>query len=217
MATVLGFNTLPIAVQLRPPTAVILTDTFACTGGGTVFETDDLADPNGITVGDSARFVLNACIELGVTMTGSIDMLLTRYVDDNNLTTTFSASEITATIGGSTFGPASFAGHLDINAGQVSYAYNVNGTTVIGNGVVSRNGDTVTISSGTVRVGLSTGGFVEISFSNWVFDYRTGIPTSGSATVTAANGDSASVSVQQDGYHWTVTVNGVASNFTVPF
>ena len=217
MATMQGFNNLPIAVQLRPPTGVILTDTIDCTGGGSVLETDNLADPNGITVGDTANFVLNACVEFGTTFNGMADLQITRYVDDDNLTTTFTASNISAVIGGTSYGPASFAGQIDINAGQVSYAFNVNGTTVIGNGVASRNGDVVTITSGTVRVSLSAGGFVEIRFSNWIFSYSTGIPTSGSATVTAANGDTANVTVQGDGYHWIVTVNGIPSNFVVPF
>lgn len=212
-----GFSALPLGVQVALPTGVTTTETLSCTGGGTATLTENLANPNSLTVGDSGNLVLSNCAELGYVFSGTVALSITRFVNDDDLTSSFSASNLSVSEGGTTRGPLNFTGQIDIVSGQVAYSFNVDGSTVIGIAVVSRNGNVVTISDATTRVNIDAGGFVEIRYSGWVFDLATGRPSAGSATVTAANGDTASVIVQNDGYHWTITVNGVATTYTVLF
>lgn len=212
-----GFGALPLGVLLSPPTAVTTTTTVACSGGGTSAETENSANPNRGTVGDSGSVVFSNCLESGRTFNGTVSLNLTRFVDNNNLTTTFSVSNFTVLQGTVMSAPSSFTGQIDLTGGAVAYSYDVNGSSVVGTAVMTRNGSTVSIANGTSRVNFAAGGFVEARYSNWVFNSATGLPDSGSATVIGAPGNTASVSVQVDGYHWLITINGFSTAYTVPF
>lgn len=212
-----AFGALPLGVLLSPPTALTTSTTIACTGGGSAAEIENSANASSSTVGDSGSVVFSNCVEAGRTFNGSVAFNVIRFIDDRNLATTFSVSNFTVRQGTVTSAPSSFTGQIDITGGLVAYSYDVNGSSVIGTAAMTRNGSTVSIANGTSRVNFAAGGFVEARYSNWVFDSATGLPNSGSATVIGAPGNSASVSVQIDGYHWLITTSGFSTAFTVPF
>jgi hypothetical protein len=211
-----GFSSLPLGVQVSPPSAVVTTDTFPCSSGGSVIETDNAASATTTTVGDTAKLQFANCIESGILFSGMLDMTVTRYASDTNLTVSFTASELSVTQGSLTRGPFSFSGQLDYNAGAITFSYGIDGLSVVGAPVVTRNGNLVTVVSAKARINVGTG-FVEVQLSNWTFDRTTGRPVSGTATVTAAAGTAATITVGTDGYHVSIVVNGVTTTYVVPF
>ena len=89
---------------------------------------------------------------------------------------------------------------------------------MVGEPAVTRTGNTVSISSATTRSALGSGTtFVEVHFNPWVFDHASGRPSSGTARVTAANGASATVTVEADGHHVAINLGGSISSYVVPF
>jgi hypothetical protein len=213
-----GFSSLPLGVQVAPPSGVTSTETLACSGGGNMTGTVDAVDPNQPAVGDSAKLQFSNCVEMNVSFSGSVAVRITRYRNDNDFAAAFSVAGLLVTESGLTRGPLSFAGQVDESAAGISFAYEVDQQAVVGDPLVSRSGSTVTVDSATTRSYLgSTTGFVEVRLSHWVFNRDTGRPSAGTASVTGANGNSATVTVQADGYHVGISVGGVVSNLVVPF
>jgi hypothetical protein len=216
--TVNGFSSLPLGVQVTLPTGVVTTNTFPCPNGGSYVLTDNTANPTTTSVGDTEKLVFSNCAELGFTFNGTFDLTATRFAGPNDFGASFVVTNMSVAQSGASHGPFSFTGQIDIHAGNITYAFAVNGHSVVGTVVVTYSGNTVTIASATTRSNLTTSsGFVEVHFSNWVFDANTGRPTSGTANVFAANGDTAMIVVQSDGYHVTVNVAGVTTSSVVGF
>lgn len=210
-----SFSALPLGVQTAP-LAVTTTQTTPCSGGGSEFATINQARAEATTAGDTARLVLTDCTESGIRFNGTIDLSVSRWVSDMNFALSFAATDLTAAQGGTTRGPFSFTGAADFNGNSLSYSFNVDGQAVVGEPAITRNGNTLTIASATVRANYGTG-FVEVTFSGWVFDRSTGRPSAGTAIATGAGGNTVKVVVASDGYHATVTVGGVATNYVVAF
>ncbi len=213
-----GFSSLPLGVQVSAPTGVITTETHVCTSGGSFVLNADTASTSALTTGDSLRLVFDHCAENPVTFSGTVALKVTRFATDTDFAFNFDATNFVITSSGLDRSPVSFSGQIDFSNNSVSYAYIVDGNTVVGAPVLSRSGNTVAISSATTRSNLGTSsGFVEVRFSNWRFDRSTGRPTAGTATITAANGNTGTVKVTATGYQVVLLIGGVSSNYTVAF
>ncbi len=211
-----GFSSLPLGVQVSPPTAVTTTDTEVCSGGGNVVGTFNVVNANAIFPGDTAKLVFSNCVEFGITTNGMIDLSFTRVVSEDNFASSFTATDLVVSQAGLSRGPASFTGQVDYANGVVNFAYAVDGVSVLGSPSISRTGNNVLVTRGVTRNNLGSG-FVESNYNGWAFDRITGRASAGSATVTAANGRSASVSIDVDGYHVTINADGMANVYVVPF
>lgn len=213
-----GFSGLPFGVQVAAPTGVITTETQACGGGGSFVLTADTASTSALTTGDTMRMVFSACAEEGVAFSGTVALKVSRAASDNDFAFSFDATNLLVSGGGLDRGPFSFSGHIDYSGSGTSFSYIVDGNTVIGSPVLTRSGNTVSISSATTRSNLGQGsGFVEVQLSNWQFDRSTGRPTAGTATIRAANGDTGIVTVTATGYQVDLVISGVSTRHTVGF
>lgn len=213
-----GFSGLPLGVQVSPATGVVTTETVACSGGGSSTITTDTAAANAVAAGDTLRMNFSQCVEPPVTFSGTVLARITRYANENSFAFTFEAQNLTMSGAGVDRGPFSFSGQADYSPAGVSFAYTVDDSTVVGAPSVSRDGNTVVVNNATTRNKLGTGnGFVEVSFSGWTFDRRTGRPTAGTARISAANGDSATITVSSTGYQVVLVVAGASTSHLVPF
>lgn len=211
-------NGVPIGVLVSPPNALTSSSTQPCTAGGTFTYTFNFASNTGtLSSGDTYSASYNNCsFSTGSVISGSINVVYSRWVSATDYAFDITATGYTVTSGSFSYGPYSYSAHYDNTGGQFSYSYTVNGSTVIGQPVVAVTGTSATISSGTIRTNYG-GGWVEVSISNWHYDTATGRPTSGTMTVTAANGTTATITVTNTGYTVQITVNGVTSSYSVPF
>lgn len=213
-----GFSGLPLGVQVAAPTGVITTETQACSAGGSFVLTADTVSASALATGDTLRMVFSACKEDIVTFSGTVALKVSRYATENDFAFSFDATNLLISGGGLDRGPFSFSGQIDYSGDRTSFSYIVDGNTVIGSPVVSRSGNTVSISSATTRSNLGQGsGFVEVHLSNWQFDRSTGRPTAGMATIRAANGDNGIVTVTATGYQVDLVISGVSTRYMVGF
>jgi len=90
-------------------------------------------------------------------------------------------------------------------------------TTVVGTPIVTVNGNTVTIVSGTVNCNYGVG-WVKVEFSDWSYDDTNDQPSSGSLAITASNGTKVSiVVVPSTGFRVDITIGGITIGYTLPF
>lgn len=213
-----GFSGLPLGVQVAPATGVVTTETVACSGGGNSTITTDTAAANAVAAGDTLRMSFSQCVEPPVTFSGTVLARITRYANENSFAFTFEAQNLTMSGAGLDRGPFSFSGQADYSPAGVSFAYMVDDSTVVGAPSVARDGNTVVVNQATTRSKLGSGsGFVEVTFSGWTFDRRTGRPSAGTARISAANGDSATITVTGTGYQVVLVVGGASTSHLVPF
>ena len=208
-------NLLPVGVQSLP-LGVTASDTWSCSGGGSYVETYTVASEDRVSRGDRDHLVFSSCVELGITFSGTLDMEVTSYTSSQTFAVSFEASGFTSVYGGVTNGPYSFAGAISLVNGVVDLSFSVDGNTVVGAPSVTRSGSTVVVNAGTTRNKLGNG-FVQVSFSGWRFDAATLLPTAGTAVVTGADGNRATITVASDGYHVSFNIGGTVSNYVVPF
>lgn len=208
-------NLLPGGVQ-SAPLGLTSTDSGVCSEGGSYVETITEASPDRITRGDKDHTVFSSCTEFGITFSGTLDMEVTSYSNDSTFAISIEATGFTATQGGVTTGPFSFEGQISFVNGEVDFSFSVDGQTVVGAPSVSRSGSIVTVDSGITRDNLGNG-FVEIEFSDWSFNANTLRPTSGTAVVTGAGGNTATITVASDGYHVRFNIGGTITSYVVPF
>ncbi len=148
-------------------------------------------------------------------MDGSAIIDINRWNSASDYNMTIQLVALTGSEGGISYGPYNYSGNIDETNGVVSYTYSGSDWTVMGDPVVTSNGTTATITSGTVRVNYASSGWVRVNTSNWVFDVNTGIAANGSTmTITASNGTSALVTATGGG-HYTVaiTVGGATNSY----
>lgn len=211
---------LPFGVQLAPPTGVTNTvdDSSFCTSGGTLSLTTSFANQSGTpTAGDSAIETFNNCSFVfdgtAMMVNGLVTVNFTRYNSSSDFALTEALSNITGSYGGVSAGPYNLTANIDCVNNGCSFSYSGSTWTVMGNPVITVNGNAATISSGTVRVNYGSG-WVNVTITNWVFDATTGQASAGTLTITAANGNNAVVTATGGG-HYTVaiTVNGTNTNY----
>lgn len=208
-------NLLPVGVQ-SAPLGVTGSDTSGCSGGGSYVETYTVASESRITRGDKDHLVFSSCVEMGITFSGTLDIEVKSYSNDSNFAVTFGASGFTAAQGGVTTGPYSFDGEISLVNGVAGLSFSVDGQTVVGAPSVTRNGSSVVVNAGTTR-DKQGDGFVEVRFTGWRFDANTLRPTAGTAVVTGAGGNKATITVAADGYHVSFNIGGTISDYVVPF
>jgi len=210
-----SFSSIPAGVQISAPTAVTGTSTQPCTISGTVTVSYNYASTSTNTVGDTAHEVFNNCsMTTGVYINGSADVTVTRWASSTDYAMSMSMAGITVTSGGTTYGPFNYTMTYNVSGGVVTMAYVINGVTVVGEPVVTHNGNIATIVSGTVHV-FYAGGWVEYSFNNWTYDTTTGKPIAGTLTITGSNGNSVLITVNGGSYVVAITVGGVTTTFTL--
>lgn len=86
------------------------------------------------------------------------------------------------------------------------------GDALVDNVTISTSGSVTTISSGSID--SST---IDCVYTGYTYDGATGRATSGSVTVTDAQGNQAVVTASATGYTVVITVNGQSSTWTVAF
>jgi hypothetical protein len=210
---------LPLGVLVTPPNGVTTDTTINCTVSGTATETISIANPSvGISAGDSVSIVFNNCsFEQGETINGSATVTYTSYTDANNFTLSYTGSNLSVVLSGTSYGPFSYTGTITDANGVLSWTYAVNGSTIAGSPVVTTTGTTATITSGTINVNYGSG-WVTITFSNWSYDLVTGLPApGGTCTITGSDGNSATVTVTSTGYNVALDINGTTTSYVIPF
>lgn len=214
-----GLNGVPfLGLIVSPPTGITQSGSENCANSGSIAFTYTIADQNGnITAGDRLSIVATNCSQVaGQVVNGSLAIVFTRYASASDFAWDITATNLSATYGGVTYGPYSFQAHYDLHNGVVAYTYTIDGTTVVSRPTVLYSGVNVTITSGTVRSNYGDG-WVEIAYSNWQYNSETGRPTSGTITITASNGNSAVITVTDTGYNVAITVGGSTTSYVVPF
>jgi hypothetical protein len=204
---------------VTPPNGVTTDTTINCTVSGTATETISIANPSvGISAGDSVSIVFNNCsFEQGETINGSATVTYTSYTDANNFTLSYTGSNLSVVLSGTSYGPFSYTGTITDANGVLSWTYAVNGSTIAGSPVVTTTGTTATITSGTINVNYGSG-WVTITFSNWSYDLVTGLPApGGTCTITGSDGNSATVTVTSTGYNVALDINGTTTSYVIPF
>ncbi|MBI3561209.1 MAG: hypothetical protein HY080_05770 [Gammaproteobacteria bacterium] len=219
-------GTVPLANLLGGPMITAKTTAVGATtagnsvscgvNGGTMNFTFMVNNTTTLSAGDSVTIVFTDCAFVaGTRLNGSINITFTRYIDATNYAFNLTTSNFTSTSANLTNGPYNYTGSFDLNNNIITSAFNVDGVTVVGQPVVSVNGSQST-TSGTVHIDYASAGWIECVYSNWVVDNTTGKPLSGTITITAANGDSAVITVVGSHYQVAITINGVLTSYLVP-
>ena len=210
---------LPLGVLVSPPNGVTSTTTVTCSVSGSATETISIANPTvGISSGDSISMVFNDCsFEAEEAVNGTATITYTSYTDPNDWVVTYTGSDLSVTVSGTTYGPYSYSGTITDVGGAISWTYAVDGSTIAGSPVVTTTGTTATITSGTINVNYGSG-WVTITFSNWSYDLATGLPNpGGTCVITASDGNSATVTVTSTGYDVSLDISGTTTSYVVPF
>jgi hypothetical protein len=202
--------------SVATPAGIITSgNTLSCGVTGTMSVTFRVDNGNVMTAGDSATIVFTNCAFTSeLTVNGTITLTIVRYVSTTDYAVTMQVANFTSVGGGVTEGPFNFTGTVDFNNNTITYSYNVNGVTVVGQPVMVVSSTQTTINSGVIHVFYDTG-WVEVAYNNWVIDSATGKPVSGMLTITAANGDTAMVTVVGGNYQVDIAINGVLTSHTV--
>lgn len=217
-ASLVGANSLgglPLGLLVAPPNGVTSTS-VACPYGGTYSYSGSFTGTSGTPVsGDSWTGIFTNCsFASGDSINGTVAYTFTNYTSATNFAFTVTATNVTYNYGTGSWGPGSFTAQYADTNGTFSYSYVVNGTTVVGQPSITVSGANTTIGSGSINVNYG-GGWVTVVYSGWVFNTSTGLPSAGTATITAANGSSATITVTSTGY--LVTYSPGNGSFTVPF
>ncbi|MEY4755003.1 MAG: hypothetical protein RJA44_2678 [Pseudomonadota bacterium] len=222
-----SFTSLPLAAALSAPASAgpQRVTAFAtaqrqqnCALSGTVAVQLNFASTSGPTVGDVYGLTMSNCNQIaGITLTGLADLTVARWTSGQSYAFGFSVSNLSMTQGGQNYGPYTFGGQYDLNSGVETWSYTVSGQSVVGDPTVQRSGSSATIGAGTVRANLGSSGFVELAYTQWVFDTTTHRATSWSVTVAGASGTQAVISVGNTGYDVALTIGGTTKHYVVPF
>jgi len=206
---------LPLGVLVSAPTGLQSTSTTACPAGGSVTTTVNMAGTGGITSGDTIQSVYaNCAYAAGYVMNGTSLIRYDRWVSATDFVFSVTLTGFTYTYDGRTWGPYSYTGNYAYANGTYNYSYTVNGSTIVGQPVVTSSGSNITVSSGTVRTTYGSG-WIEWTYEGFTYDSSTGRPVSGTVTVTGSNGTRAVITVTATGYTVQITVNGTTSTYTV--
>ena len=118
-----GFSSLPLGVQVSPPSAVTSTETLSCSGGGSYTGSVNALSPDQPSVGDTINLQFANCVEFNISFSGRVDMSITRYVSADDFTGAFSVEGLTMIESGLPRGPLSFKGQVDYSPSGMLFAY----------------------------------------------------------------------------------------------
>jgi hypothetical protein len=151
---------------------------------------------------------------------GSLEEEYVSYSSTTDFAIAIEATNLTVDISGQAEVTLNFSETLTLSNGNetVSYTAANGGSLEITSSDVVTSGNDVTITSATyVYQSAAGGGVVSAVYDNWEYDTTTGLPISGSVTVTGANGNTVVIDATSSGYTVTYTVAGVASSYTVTY
>jgi hypothetical protein len=210
----------PLGGLLGAPTGVSDSYTGDCSVSGSIHYSYNLANPNpngNPVAGDTYTLTLNNCEETaGEVENGTIKITFTRFVSEADTAFTVQLTNYSITTNGVTEGPYTLSASFDVSNGVYSYAFNVDGATVVGMPVMHTSGTQVTIESGVIRKNYGSG-WVEWSYDYFVYDSATQRPISGTVTVTGSGGNSAVLRATANGYIVDITVNGATTTYNVAY
>lgn len=209
---------LPIGVLISAPTGTTQTSNESCTISGSAKWTVSAKNLNGNPVaGDSITIVLTNCVDVvGLVQNGTIKVVFTRFTDENNFAFTVQLVNFSYTENGVSYGPYSYLSTWDLTNGVFSYAFSVDGNTVVGLPVVQTSGNQVTIQSGDVHQNFGSG-WLDWHYDNFVYDSVTGRPVSGSVTVVGSGGTSAVLTATATGYTVLIAANNSSQTYNVVY
>lgn len=175
-----------------------------------------LSSSTGLRAGDSFMLSFTNCEFVpGFQFNGTIAFNFSRYLSTSDYAFSLSASNFTFINSGTTYGPFNYVGSIDVNNQTTITSYLINDVRVIGLPMVTDDGTYTTVASGVTHINYPGGGWIEVTYNNWVIDDATGKPVSGTMTLTAANGDTATISTDGVNYVVTITINGTTKIYNV--
>ena len=154
-----------------------------------------------------------------VSFNGSGSLTYTNYTNAQNFTWTFTWTNLSYSVTSGTYHTSgTFNGTESCTYANsvASCGFSFGNYTISSGASVSTTGGVTTVSSATVKTSIAGGGTVTITFSNWVYDSNLGYATSGTATISASNGDKAVITATGGG-HYTVavTINGNLTTYNI--
>lgn len=215
-----GISTLPAGTAM----------TIDCLSGSMTIDYDDsgIDDSGNIPAGWTTATTYNNCSYTygGYTSVynGTTTATYTRFISWTDYAISITYSNLTyaysGLYGNYSYGPMNGTYSYDVANGVYSYSYSLanGGISNISSSNIIRSGSRVTITSATyVYNSTSAGGVIKAVFDNWTYDTSTGLPVSGSVTITGANNTSAQIVASSAGYTITYTgSNGVVA-YTVSY
>ncbi|MBI1424794.1 MAG: hypothetical protein GC149_15215 [Gammaproteobacteria bacterium] len=197
-------------------------------GSGTYSYTTNYT--SALTAGVYFIVTYNSCTYTNGTYTyvvnGSMTFTYTRYTSATDYAVSVQYSNVSSSISDSasslnySYGPYNATYNYDYTNGVITTSTTLNngGATNISGSGLSTSGNNITIISATyVYNSSSAGGVVKVVFDNWTYDSSVGHATSGSITVTGANGDYVQIVANGTSYTVTYNINGANSAFMVNF
>jgi hypothetical protein len=191
---------------------------FASGGTGTI-SMAVISDANGYPA--SASFTYSKCTFSVSGQTVSLDgtaNAIFHFVSSTNF-----SFDVTYNLSYVYSGTYSSSGHLNSSASctyshpTLSCSYNV-GRSSVSNASVSISGTKTTVTSATVNTDRTTASNnLKIEYSNWLYDSSLGRATSGTVTITDANGNTAVITAGASSYSVTITYNKSTYHYTVTF
>jgi hypothetical protein len=210
-----------------PGTVGGVEETLQCsalsTGGTGTATVDDNQAGSTPVAGSSVSITYNNCTIVEDSLTESIDGSLEEeyvsYDDATDFTLVIQTTDLTETISGEAPVTFDFSETLTVSGGQTTVSYNSTngGSLQITASDVVVSGDDVTITTGSyVYMSAAAAGIVEAVYTNWEYDTITGLPISGTVTITGANNAMAVIQASSSGYTVTYTSStGVTTSYTV--
>jgi hypothetical protein len=193
-------------------------------GGSGTITLDDTFSGSVPAAGDAIEISYNDCtiMEDGISesLNGSLEEEYVSYTDATDFEFAITATNLTESVDGTTE-TFNFSETLTVAAGvtTISYTASNGGSLEITASDVVTSGNDVTITSATyIYPSAAGGGVVSAVYDNWEYDTTTGLPISGSVTLTGAGGATVVVEASATGYTVTYTSSvGVTSSYTVAY
>ncbi len=223
-----GISTLPAGVSGSYPCS-----NLSSTGIGSGSMTYDTNMPSSgtPTAGTYVNMTFSSCTfdvssTTTFTLNGSSKVTYTRFNSYSDYATSVSYSNFTMSIvdtstsTNDSYGPISGSYVLDVSGGTITIATQLpnGGVTNLLVANVSYSGNNVTINSATyVYNSPGEGGIIKVEFNGWTYDSTTGIPISGTITVTDANGDTVVITALAGNVTVTYNINNTTTAYTVTF
>jgi hypothetical protein len=233
----------PSAVDLLTRSHILSVSDYSstlCSSGKSTIEVADAvlarfqADPNAqMAVGDtitltSTQCVVKAAVELGAVALGDFGVgskvdgqfalqLVSRSGTDAVFTMRYTGFSYTP-FGGTAFAPLDAVLRFGTEGGVSVYALDIPNTRFTATPRVATAGNVVTVTAGALR-GLAPAavgsGYIDYSFTGWVFDSVLAQGASGTVRITGASATSAVITVAGSSYSVAITAGGKTDSYLV--
>jgi hypothetical protein len=192
--------------------------TLDCSQGGSASREISLANPDkGVHAGDSVAMAFDRCSSgSGTTIHGKVSVRMESDASADRYALDVTGDDLSVTRDGIVLGPYRMRGSISQLQGVEAARFAIDKSTVEEAPIVAIHGSLAAIRSGSVDVTLGFG-IARIRYAHWGYDVMTGIPSTGTAEITGANGYRATVTVTSGGYAVMVTVGAVTKRHSLPF